>query len=181
MNWLSQILGAFKTFQCWVTIAPWESALRVRFGKTATAIGPGVHLRIPLTDRIFVQAVRLRPIFDTGQTITSKDGKVLTVSFVVYYAIGDMLKLYLSVSNPEQLLIGMVQGVVARVVTSTRSEDLTPAVIEAAVMEQIPSTDWGLTQVRLEITTFAYVKTYRIMNYEYRSTSDANNLEIAKV
>lgn len=181
MNWLSQIFGAFKTFQCWVTIAPWESALRVRFGKTATLIGPGVHLRIPFTDRIFVQAVRLRPIFDTGQTITTKDGKVLTVSFVVYYAIGDMLKLYLSVSNPEQLLIGLVQGIIARVVTSTRSEDLTPSLIEAEVDKHGPSTDWGLEQVRLEITTFAYVRTYRIMNYEYRSTSSANDLEVAKV
>ena len=181
MTWLSQVFGMFKTFQCWITIAPWESALRVRFGKTATQLGPGVHLRIPFTDRIFVQAVRLRPIFDTGQTVTTNDGKVLTVSFVVYYAISDMLKLYQAVSNPESMLLGLVQGFVAKIVTATNSHDLTLSAIEAAIADQLPSTEWGLDQVRLEITTFAYVRTYRLMNYEYRSLSAANDLEVAKL
>lgn len=181
MSWLSQLFGLFKSFQCWITIAPWEAALRVRFGKTAVRLGPGVHFRIPFTDRIFVQAVRLRPIFDTGQTVTTKDGKVLTVSFVIYYAISDMLKLYQSVSNPESLLIGQVQGQIAKTVCATRSEDLSPAWIESEINEALPSTDWGLSQVRLQITTFAYVKTYRLLNYEYRSLSAANELEVPRL
>jgi regulator of protease activity HflC (stomatin/prohibitin superfamily) len=181
MTWLSQFFGFFKSFQCWITIAPWESALRVRVGRTAVRLGPGVHFRVPFMDRIFVQATRLRPIFDAGQTVTTKDGKVLTVACVVYYAIQDMLKMYQSVSNPESVLIGRVQGVIARVVTETISEDLTPAIIEAAVAAQLPNTDWGLDQVRLEVTTFAYVRTYRIMNYAYQSLSAANDLETPRI
>lgn len=181
MTWLSQIFGMFRTFQCWITIAPWESALRVRFGRTAVPLGPGVHWRIPFTDRIFVQAVRLRPIFDTGQTVTTKDGKVLTISFVIYYAIGDMLRMYQTVSNPESMLIGRVQGLISRIVTSTHSADLRPKTIEDAVASDLPVDDWGLGDVRLEVTTFAYVRTYRLINYEYRSLSAANELEVPKV
>jgi len=181
MTWLSQIFGMFKTFQCWITIAPWESALRVRCGRSAVPLGPGVHPRVPFIDRIFVQAVRLRPIFDTGQTIATKDGRVLTVSFVIYYSIRDMLTMYQTVSNPESMLIGRVQGVISRVVTSTRSEDLTPGTIEAAVTADLNVVDWGLGEVKLEVTTFAYVRTYRLINYEYRSLSAANELEVPKV
>src|SRR3990167_3994979 len=136
MTWLSQIFGFFRVFQFWITIAPWEQALRVRFGKTAIPLGPGVHLRIPFTDRIFVQSCRVRPIFDTGQTITTKDGKVLTISVVVTYAITDILKLFQTVSNPEAMLLSEVQGLVAQIVSTTLSPNISPATLEAEVLKQ---------------------------------------------
>lgn len=180
MNWLSQILGFFRAFQCWITIAPWESALRVRMGKNATVLGPGPHWRVPFLDRIFVQAVRLRTITDSGQTITTKDGKVLTLAVAVSYAIDDIHKLYLAVSNPETTLLLQIQGLIAEVVSNTASYSISLRLIETAVTEKMPATEWGLSRVRLMVTTFAFVRTFRLLNYEYRQLSSANELDPQK-
>jgi regulator of protease activity HflC (stomatin/prohibitin superfamily) len=177
VNWLSQIFGLFKSFQCWIVIAPWEAALRVRFGKHATVLGPGPHLRIPFVDRIFVQSVRLRTISDSGQTMSTRDGKQLTLAVAVSYAIGDIRQLYMTVSNPESTLLNQIQGVIAEVIANEDSERLTPRLIEERATAKMPSSDWGLVQVRVMVTTFAYVKTYRLMNYECRVLSNVNDLE----
>jgi len=180
MNWLSQIFGFFKAFQCWIVIAPWESGLRVRLGKHATVLKPGPHVRVPFLDRIFVQSVRLRTITDSGQTMATRDGKVLTIAVAVSYAIGDIEKLYLSVSNPESTLLAQIQGMIAEIVSRTGSDAITPRIIEEIVTTKIDALEWGLAQVRLMVTTFAFVRTYRLLNYEYRTLSAANELEPTK-
>lgn len=180
MNLLSQIFGLFKAFQLWIVIAPWEAALRVRLGRDAVILSPGPHWRIPFLDRIFVQSVRLRTISDSGQTMATKDGKVLTIAVAVSYAIDDIRKLYLTVSNPESTMLLQMQGMIATVVANTDSAALSPLILEELVTRRMPSTEWGLSQVRLMVTTFAYVKVYRLLNYEYRSLSSANELEPPK-
>ena len=85
MSWLSSVFGFFKSFQLWVTVAPWEMGLRVRLGKTATVLCPGPHWRIPFLDRMFVQQVRLRSLGIGGQTVTTKDGKPLSAVISFYH------------------------------------------------------------------------------------------------
>jgi regulator of protease activity HflC (stomatin/prohibitin superfamily) len=177
MTWLSQLFGFFRAFQCWIVIAPWEAGLLVRMGKHASVLSPGPHFRIPFVDRVFVQAVRLRSISDSGQTMATKDGRVLTIAVALSYAIESIEKLYNSVSNPEATLLFQVQGLIAEIVANANSDTLTPKIIEERVADKIPATEWGLGQVRLMVTTFAYVKVYRLLNYEYRSLSNANELE----
>ena len=79
MSWLSSIFGFFRSFQCWVTVAPWEAGLRVRYGTKAFLLNPGLHWRIPFLDRIFIQPVRLRTIEPPTITLTTKDGKMLSI------------------------------------------------------------------------------------------------------
>lgn len=42
--WLSGVLNSWKF---WIVIAPWEVGVRIRLGRKAVALGPGLHLRIP--------------------------------------------------------------------------------------------------------------------------------------
>jgi hypothetical protein len=177
MNWLSQIFGFFKSFQFWIVIAPWEAGLRVRLGKSADVLEPGPHVRLPFIDRMFVQSTRLRTISDSGQTMTTKDGHIVTLCVALNYSIADIKRLYLAASNPESTLLHQVQGLVAQFISITRREDLTPAAIEADVLDKMPATDWGLKDVRLMVTSFAFVKVFRIMSNDYRSLSPANELE----
>ena len=177
MTWLSQIFGFFRAFQIWITIAPWESGLRVRFGKTAKTLHPGISFRLPFLDRIFVQSIRLRTISDSGQTITTRDGKVLTVSVAVTYSITDIRKLYLTVANPESTLLCRVQAHIAQVVSIAAAASLNPKLIEDEVSKLLPADEWGLSNVRVNVTTYAFVKVYRIMNYEQRILSPVNDME----
>jgi membrane protease subunit HflK len=176
MNWLSQVFGFFRGFQFWIVIAPWESALRVRLGKNATVLNPGPHLRIPFVDRLFVQPTRLRTVSDSGQTVTTRDGKAVTLAVSIRYAIGDIRRLYQAACYPEVTLLCLVQGLLAEAVAESRSESLVPKQLEEAVTAKIPADDWGLTDVHVMITGFAFPKVFRIFNYEYRSTTRVNEL-----
>lgn len=176
MDWLNQFFGLFRSFQFWITIAPWESGLVVRLGKHARVLTPGIHLRIPFMDRIFLQPTRLRTIVSMGQTSTTRDGKSLTINIAVSYAIADIAKLYLSVSNPEETLICNAQAHVGDYVSGVDSVGLTSLMIEEAVNAKLAAIDWGLDQVALKITTFAFAKPIRLLNCDWRVLSSADNL-----
>lgn len=172
MEWLSNLLSAaMKPLQWWIVIAPWEAALRVRLGKTADVLGPGIHLRIPFIDRIFVQSVRLRNIADSGQTMTTRDRAVVTIAVSVEYAIADIRSLYMSLANPESTMLQRVQGLVAEVVSRTDSQALHPKMLQEAVGNGLPGKEWGLDQVRIWVTTFAFVRTYRLIQNEFKQFS----------
>jgi regulator of protease activity HflC (stomatin/prohibitin superfamily) len=178
MTWLSQFFAIFsKPFQWWVTIAPWESGLRVRLGKTAIVLGPGPHFRIPFLDRIYVQGVRLRMLSDSGQTIATRDGKVLTVAVAIQYAIADIKKLYMSANSPEMTLLSLVQGQIAELVSRSDSSELSPSKLGERVSEVMPSVEWGLSQVKVWVTGYAYVRTYRLLMNEYRNHGGLTDLD----
>lgn len=177
-GFLSQILAAaWRPFQWWVTIAPWERGLRVRLGKVAATLEPGIHFRVPFLDRVYVQSVRLRIIEQEGQTITTADGKVLTVSIAVQFAIEDIAKLYATIAMPEMTLLSRAAALIAEHVARARSTELTGALLEERVSAALPGAEWGLGQCRAYITTFAVVRTYRLLQNSYRSLSGVDEME----
>ena len=181
MTWLSQIFGLFQSLQWWIVVAPWEQALRVRLGKTATVLQSGMHFRIPFLDRIFVQSVRLRMISAQGLTMTTKDKKCVTLSFAVAFSVEDIGKLYNTVQTPELTLIHEVEGIISSYLATRESVDISPSNLEAYALGKIPEGNWGLSQCRLIVTSFAFVRVYRLLNNEYRSLSSMDELEKPKL
>lgn len=179
MSWLTQLLSGFaKPFKWWVVVAPWERGVRVRLGKTATELTPGPHWRIPFLDRIYVQSIRLRTIYETNQTVSTADHKVVTVSFAVQLVVADIIKLYNAVYNPEVTLATLVMGEVARVIAATSSTEITPVLLTERVNAMLPTiANWGLAELRFELVGFAFVRTYRILNTDYRIGAGLYNLD----
>lgn len=178
-TWLSQILNAFSApFKWWIIIAIWERGLRIRLGKTVKELSPGIHLRIPWLDRIYVQSIRLRTISAGGQTISSKDGKVICLGWALQFSLDDIKKLYDSIANPEATLRALVQSQIAECIHTTVINDITPKSIEMKINKDIQQfKDWGLGQLKCFITAFAIVRTYRIINSEYCDGAGLWNIE----
>lgn len=176
MNWVSQLLSvAAKPFQWWVVVAPWEQALRIRRGKVAALLGPGIHFRIPFFDRVYRQSLRRRVITDTGQTVTTLDGKVVTVAIGVSYEVADLLRLYSALANVESVLLNEVMAAVTEYVAKTSSSMLTPdGVARGAELDGDLCANWGLKSVSVKTLNFAFVKTYRLLMNDYRSLSGLN-------
>lgn len=173
MTWLSQLFSAAsQPFQWWVIVAPWEQALRIRRGKTAKLLGPGMHFRIPFLDRVYRQSLRKRVVTDTGQTVTTKDGKVVTVAIAATFEVSDLLKLYGALANPEVVLLTKIQSRVTAHVAATDAADLSPTSIErAGVPDSQLCRDWGIASVELAVIGFAFVQTYRLLMNDYRTLS----------
>ncbi len=176
MQWLSQILSSLaQPLKWWVVVAPWEGALRIRLGKVAGELGPGIHFRVPFLDRLYIQSLRLRTISDTGQTMTTRDGKVVTIAIGIEYGIANLLRVYEGLANPEAVLMYRVQGIIADHVNKVDGNLLSPQTIEDAVLENLPIGEWGMDRLRLHVTSFAFVKTYRLLMNDYRTYTNAND------
>lgn len=173
MTWLTQVLAAFsKPFKWWVVVAPWERGIRIRLGKVARLLKPGIHGRVPFLDRIYVQSVRLRIISTSNQTVATKDGKVLTISFAVRFAISDIVKLYESIAHPENTLLGEVLSLAARYISARDSALVSPSAVERYVSARLYGERWGLGGLGVNVTSFAYVRTYRILMHDYERISN---------
>src|SRR5687767_4894139 len=173
VSWVSQLLSvAAKPLQWWVVVAPWEQGLRIRLGKGAKVLYPGAHFRIPFVDRVYLQSLRLRVISDAGQTVATADGKVLTVTAVISYEVRNLAVLYGALANPEHMLLMLVSGRIAGVISRTSSALVSIASIE---QESQPTPEeceaWGIGSVTVKVTSFAFVRTYRLLMNDYRNLS----------
>jgi regulator of protease activity HflC (stomatin/prohibitin superfamily) len=175
MSWTAFLRSLSIPFEWWVVVAPWEQGIRVRRGKRAKALGSGLHFKVPFLDRVYVVSTRKRMISDSGQTMMTKDGHVLTINTVLQFSVVDALRLFESIANPEQTLLMLVQARISEVVAAHNACELSPTIVGEQARTEIP-TGWGLSDVDVRVTTFARVRTYRLMMNEYRSPSGLDNL-----
>lgn len=166
-----------NVFRWWVTVAPWEQALRVRLGKNVEVLKAGVHLRVPWVDRIYRQSTRRRLSTVPTQTVTTRDGKTLTLSCAVGYAIGDIKALYNTVHQPQDTIETEFQAAVARFVArSTLSECTTEALVKSC-LEDVNLERYGLVDVEFHVTDFAVVRAYRLMQGEAKNWTHGDALD----
>lgn len=164
MEYIGQIIRALQNLVIWwITIMPWEEAIHVRFGKTTKVLRAGLHLRIPLVDRVYVQTTRIRIAQCPVQTLTTKDGKTVTIVMNLGYSITDIHQLYATLYHADPTLINMMQGYLADEVFSRFLVDCSPADLENAVKVQMNGENFGLHFEYVKIVGFAVVRTYRII------------------
>lgn len=143
---------------------PWESGLRVRFGKKVTVMKPGVYLKIPIVDNCYVQTTRLRVITLPVQTLTTLDGKTISLVASGGYSIDDIYKLYNTLFHPEATIINIVMGSIAEYIATSNYEQCTPSQIENNVNGILQKkNDHGLANLEMRVIGFAIVKTYRLI------------------
>lgn len=161
---LSQLFGYITNLLTWwVVIAPWEQAIRVRLGNRVVLLGAGVWLRIPLIDKIYIQSTRLRLLSTHTQTLTTLDGKVLTIGAAVGYSVKDILTLYQTMHYPEETLRNLVASEIAQCVALNHSGKVTPEFVGSTVSAEIDFAQWGLAAGAVQVTDFAYVRAYRLI------------------
>lgn len=157
------IKSFFKSIQFWTIITPWEQGVRVRFGKWQKVVKAGTHFKIPIFDKFFVQSVRMRISSLPKQTISTLDGKTITLSGNVSYCINDIEKLYNTMSHVEDTINSMARGIISQYVFQHNMEDCQPARIEKEAVKHLDLSKFGLGCDRIYITDFAVVKTYRLI------------------
>ena len=176
MTWgelLNRLLGLFRW---WVVVVPWEQGIRIWLGKKVTPLNAGLHLKIPGLHRVYVQTTRLRTVDLGVQTISTRDGRTVTVSGTVRYRIADLWKLYETLHAPEDTLLDLTMAAIAEFVATHDSGDVTPRTVEDAIAASLDFTSYGLADGAANITDFAFVKTYRLIQSDRRySRTDSLN------
>lgn len=155
-----------RIFTWWVIVMPWEQGIRVRFGKHITILNQGIYLKLPLLDNIYVQEKRLRTILLPIQTLTTKDNHTISISSSIGYSIIDISKLFNTLYMPDMTIANIAMGKVADYICNHNLSECTPQAIENNVTSAFGDSDYGLKFERIKLTTFANVRTYRLINGE---------------
>jgi regulator of protease activity HflC (stomatin/prohibitin superfamily) len=164
---IRQILS--NLFQWWVTIAPWQQGVRIRFGKHTKLLQPGVHFKLPLFDSVYMQPIRLRAQYVESQTLTTSDGKTLSLAAAIQYEITDLLTLYRTLHNAHDTIGQQVQGELASYVYAHRLDELKPSNAEKFLADTMDLSQYGLRVHKFKLTNFAVVRTYRLISGEIGS------------
>lgn len=164
MEWFKEIWNQISSLlKWWVIILPWESGLRIRFGKTVKILTPGIHFRIPYADSCYRQPIRLNFVPLAPQTLTSKTGETITISINVGYSIADILKTYNSVNELQGAIAGSVQGMISEYINQHELPECKPSSVEQYCKEKLSSKDWGIEIKELRVISYAIVKTFRLI------------------
>lgn len=177
MGFLQDIFREIKNMLVWwMIVGPWEEALRVRSiplrPQTVTLLKPGPAWAFPFIDKVYAQDMRKRVSDMPVQTLTTSDGKVLTIKCNLGYKIRNLRKLYDTLLHAEDSLVELVTGYVADYAYQHDS-GFTPGELCVAVVDKVNFTQYGLSNVTLMVTDFAYARTLRIIQGgNYYQTGD---------
>ena len=146
---------------------PWESGLRIRLGKHITIMSKGVYFRIPFFDSVYIQTTRLRVVSMPLQTVTTKDGKTLSIISVIGYSISDIKLLYDKLYQPEGTICNIALGEISEFISKNDIDNCSPKNIEEAVSNKLNSDDYGIKYDYVKIIGYAVVKTYRLIQDQH--------------
>lgn len=159
-EFLEYILNIIKI---WVIIQPWESGLIVRNGKTIKKRNGGIYFKLPYFDSVYIQETRLRIVSLATQTITSADGKTVTLSGAIGYSINDIQKLYETLFHPETTIQNIAMANVSEFINSRKYNEISTKKIEDNALTELKLLNYGIDFSYFKLTNFAKVKTYRLI------------------
>jgi len=111
------------------------------------------------------------------QTIMTADGKTVTASGTVGFAINDIQRLYETLHHAEDTISNLAMAALANHVRELRLEECKPASLEQSVIGDIDLEQYGLCDVRVSILEFAVVRTFRLIQGQKWSVGTAMETE----
>jgi regulator of protease activity HflC (stomatin/prohibitin superfamily) len=166
LQWLTNL---FQGVKLWIVVRPWERAIRVRLGKHAVELGPGVHIRIPIVDEAILFNNRLRIAAFPGQTLTTQDGRAVSVAGNVGFRVEQPLEAMRALQQPEYSCAALVQSSVAAYISSRNFGEIDAADLQSYAKDELVRMAGGLAIEYVSVTDFALVnRTFRVLGDEWR-------------
>lgn len=153
-----------------VWVQPWEAAVRITSlgsRQRVTAIGPGLHAKMPFLQLIETADVAATTINLPPQSLTSRDGKSVTAAGIVKYMIKDVRPLFTAVVDREDVLRDVALGAIAEAVEHRTWEELIadrPLVrreVRASITKEVAH--YGYKVERFTFSDLSQGRTIRLM------------------
>lgn len=159
------LLASLRLFQFFGVVDEWERAVVLRFGRFHREVGPGLHWLIPFSvDQLLSISVVPDPEKLDPQTLTTADGRIVTLRAVVTYQITDARKALLAVSLVRASLEDACSGEIGRLVSESAYEDLTAEKLWNLMTRRCRkrAEEWGVEVVRVQLSDIAPSRNFRL-------------------
>lgn len=167
---ISEILKNIAQLFTWFTvIAPWEQAIRVRMGKKTKLLSGGWCVTIPFIDKIYKQSVRRRLRQLRPQTLTTKDGYVVTCAGAIGFSVTDLNKLYDTLECPNDTIESEIGALISNYVGNATLKECSIVALEDFVKSKVNLSKYGLGGDEFYLLSFSVCKTYRLITGELAS------------
>ena len=149
------LIIALLVFRPVKVIQQYEIGLLFELGKYAGKLGPGVHIVMPLIQKVQRVDIREKLIDIPAQEVITKDNGTVVVDGVVYYKIVDAEKAILNIYDYEEAISQLAQTYLRATIGKLELDELLSAreKLNAELRDRLDSeTDaWGIKVTKLEI------------------------------
>jgi regulator of protease activity HflC (stomatin/prohibitin superfamily) len=149
------LLIALLIFRPVRVIQQYEVGLLFELGKYAGKLGPGIHIVMPLIQKVQQVDIREKLIDIPAQEVITKDNGTVVVDGVVYYKIVDAEKAILNIYDYEEAISQLAQTYLRATIGKLELDELLSAreKLNAELRDRLDSeTDaWGIKITKLEI------------------------------
>lgn len=153
------------------TVNAWQQGVYVRAGRVRKLCthgngvrGTGIHFFVPALDQIFVGEANTDVVLTPTQTCTTKDGMVVTFSFVARFRVVDLAKMYATIFAERDAIIEEVSAGAGEWIVELTAKEAKMQLADKVwrdVQERIG--EWGVEIEALTLQSFAKCNTVRLI------------------
>jgi hypothetical protein len=152
----------FRGMKPWVTVMPWERAIRIRLGKHVREFEAGIHFRFPHLDEYVIVNTRLRVVTTGMQTISTRDGKTVSAALSIGFFMENPLESFKKVAFPEPTVAAYGGTLISKYISERNLHEIDLIALREAILGEL-GTFGGIRFEFVAVIDFVVVKTYRLL------------------